>query len=1106
MKYRMTRSGLTAWLLALAALMALPGFSQTFRGGINGTVTDQSGAVLPGATDEATETATNTSHKTISSSAGEYSFQDLPLGSYTIAVNANGFKSSTVVNVPVTAGVIYTLAVKLNVAAAGETVEVSASGLALDTTTATQTTDIPEITVQDIPLNGRDFTQLIGLAPGFAGYSLGGFGSVNGTRGNQVNWQIDGADNNDWWHNIPAVNQGGVENIAGVTLPIDSIAEFSLQTQSSAEVGRNPGGSVNLVTKSGTNQLHGSIYYYERNQALAAQNPFNTLGELPLENVQWGASLGGPLWKDHTFWFTNFEKQKFNIATGDTGYEPNQYYQAAATALLKAANVPLNSATSQLIAILWPANLLTGTSAGGIQNAAPEFGYSYNGVMKVDHTFNDKQSIYGRAFLGQGNQTAPVGTTDINPYFFEIGPIHVYNYSAGYNWSIRPSLSNTLTAGVNYFHQTFSDAKTDFSDVATAGFVTGSPFVNAPNINIGYDFEPTGNTPPEGRQDVTGVLDDALNWTIGRHQLRMGGEFRRAQVDEFYHRHAIGSYNFMGGQGPKGDGSVPWNTTDPDVADLADFLAGYLTKGSIAVGNPERLVFSHGFDLFAQDSYQITTSFNVNFGIRYDYMQPMQDSKKDLSVFRPGLTPTGIAFHGQDISQIYGSDWNSISPRLGFSYQPKSLKGMVVRGGGGLFFDTPNANPFLDNRPGNSAPNGLEGNPGGSSPVFTLTTGATTIVPGVEIIPTSTLGCPAANPCGVFSVAPNFRSPYNFNFNLQIEQSLGNKAFMQIGYVGSQGRKLLSLLNINQPYLGGTPGAYSGLPSPSTPGAPCTFGGYCYSDINQVESIGTSNYNSLQAIFRTTNWHNLTSQAAYTWGHNLDEVTAYRGALPQDSYDFKNNLSGDPGDYGNSDFDTRNSFVGYLNYDVPTFGGPKLLTGGWSLNSAFAFKGGQPITIYDSNDTSGTNEFTQRVNQVGNPFAGVSHAILTNSNGGKYVQVLNPAAFADPASNTWGSIARNSIYGPGYEDFDLSVFKNTKFDIHDFPVNVQFRAEMYNLFNRINLASPACTQLCNDYWSTNKETGGGFGTSGSTIGSGNYSPGIGPGEPFNVQLALKILF
>ena len=332
MVHRRTRSVIAATLVAVAAILVLPmtSFAQTFRGGINGTVTDQSGAVVPGATVEATDSATGVSHKTITSSAGEYSFQDMQLGAYTVKVTTSGFKSSVINKVPVTAGVIYTLPIKLSIESAGETVEVSASGLALDTTSTTQTTVIPEATVQDIPLNGRDFTQMIGMAPGFAGYALGGFGSVNGTRGNQVNWQIDGADNNDWWHNIPAVNQGGVENIAGVTLPIDSIAEFSLQTQSSAEVGRNPGGSVNLVTKSGTNTIHGSAYYYERNQALAVTNPFNTLGDLPLENVQWGASLGGPLWKDHTFWFTNFEKQKFNIATGNSGLEPNQYYQAAA--------------------------------------------------------------------------------------------------------------------------------------------------------------------------------------------------------------------------------------------------------------------------------------------------------------------------------------------------------------------------------------------------------------------------------------------------------------------------------------------------------------------------------------------------------------------------------------------------------------------------------------------------------------------------------------------------------------------------------------------------------------------------------------------------------
>ena len=1088
MLHRRTRSVSTA-VLAILALATVPVHmqSQTFRGGINGTVTDQSGAVVAGAMIDATDAATGVSHKTVTSSAGEYVFQDMPLGKYTVKVATSGFKEAVIKDVPVTAGVIYTLPVKLSVESTGETIEVAASGLALDTTSSTQTTDIPETTVQDIPLNGRDFTQMIGLAPGFAGYALGGFGSVNGTRGNQVNWQIDGSDNNDWWHNIPAVNQGGVENIAGVTLPIDSIAEFSLQTQSSAEVGRNPGGSVNLVTKSGTNMLHGSAYYYERNQALAASNPFNTLGDLPLSNIQWGASLGGPFWRDHTFWFTNFEKQKFNIATGNSGLEPNQYYQSAALKLLSDAGVPVDPATQALLGILWPSNLLSGTSPGFFQSSAPEFGYSYNGVAKIDHTFNSKHSIYARAFMGQGNQTAPVGQTDINPWFFEIGPIHVYNYSAGHNWVLSPSMSNTVTAGVNYFHQTFSDAKTDFASVAQAGFVTGSPFSNAPSIAIGNDFEPTGNTPPEGRQDVTGVINDALNIEKGKHQLRLGGEFRRAQVDEFYHRHAIGSYSFLGGEGPNGDGSVAWNTSDQDIAALADFLAGYITKASIAVGNPERLVFSSGYDLFAQDSYQVTTKFNVNFGIRYDYMQPMHDSKKDLSVFRPGLTTTGIAFQGADISNIYAPDYTSISPRIGFSYQPSN--GLVLRGGAGLFFDTPNANPFLDNRPGNEAPNGLEGNPGGSNPVFTLTAAASTgspvqVVSGVEIIPTTTLSC-KVNSCGVFSVDKNFRSPYNVNFNLQIEKQVG-KVFFQIGYVGSEGRKLLSLLNINQPHLGGAPGAYVGDGT--------QFGGNFYSDINQIESIGTSNYNSLQTVFRTNNWHGVIAQASYTWGHNLDEVTQYRGALPQDSYNFK-------GDYGNSDFDTRNSFKGYVNYMLPGLSKMKLLTGGWELNTAFAFNGGQPITVYNGDDTSGTFEFTQRVNRVSNPFAGVSHKIQTSDSGGKYVQWFNPAAYVEPDANTWGTEPRNSIYGPGYADTDLSVIKNTKLPINDFPVNVQFRAEMFNLVNRVNLASPACTQLCNDYFG-----GGSFGRTGSTIGSGNYSPGIGPGEPFNVQLAMKILF
>src|SRR5712692_8027330 len=232
--------------------------AQTFRGAINGTVTDPSGALVPNAAVKATEAATGIDHNTVTTSEGQFSFQDIPLGFYKVTVTATGFPVYTVDKVEVTAGTIYTLPVKLSMQQQATTVEVSAAALTLNTTTATQNSDLTSDVVQDVPLNGRDFTQLISIKPGFGGYNVGGFGSVNGTRPNQVNWQIDGVDNNDMWHNVPAVNQGGV---AGIILPVDSIDEFSSQTQSGSEGGRNAGGTVNVVTKSGGNAIHGSVYY-----------------------------------------------------------------------------------------------------------------------------------------------------------------------------------------------------------------------------------------------------------------------------------------------------------------------------------------------------------------------------------------------------------------------------------------------------------------------------------------------------------------------------------------------------------------------------------------------------------------------------------------------------------------------------------------------------------------------------------------------------------------------------------------------------------------------------------------------------------------------------
>ena len=264
----------------IVLFVAMSADSQTFRGAINGTVTDPSGAVVPRAQVKATEVATGVEHSTVTTAEGQFAFQDIPLGFYKVSVIAPGFAGRTVDKVEVTAGNIYTLPIKLALGQETQIVEVSAAALALDTTTPTQNMTISSDVVQDTPLNGRDFTQLIAVAPGYGGYAVGGFGSLNGTRPNQMNWQIDGVDNNDFWHNIPAVNQGGVSGIAGVVLPIDSIDEFSSQTQSGAEAGRNAGGTVNLVLKSGTNSLHGSAYYYNRNEFYGAHSPFFIIPEL----------------------------------------------------------------------------------------------------------------------------------------------------------------------------------------------------------------------------------------------------------------------------------------------------------------------------------------------------------------------------------------------------------------------------------------------------------------------------------------------------------------------------------------------------------------------------------------------------------------------------------------------------------------------------------------------------------------------------------------------------------------------------------------------------------------------------------------------------------
>jgi hypothetical protein len=781
------------------------------------------------------------------------------------------------------------------------------------------------------------------------------------------------------------------------------------------------------------------------------------------------------------------------ISVSGLASEPSLAFQNAALDLLAAHAVPESPISQALMSTLWPSSINGGAlSQNNFFGTDPSTGYSYNGLIKFDHNFNDKNHFNIRWFGGQGSQTAPLGasaalaTASSNlQYYFETAPLHVYNYAATLNSVITPRMTNQILFGVNYFNQTFNDANHSFDTHADGLFLSddalihGQPILGAPNIAIN-GFEQVGITPPEGRNDITGMLTDIVSYNVGKHQFRFGGEMRQGHVDEFYFRHALGNFIFDGSQGPWAGSCAPAN--DPvclATISLADFLAGNVSTSSIVVGNAERKVVVNGFDFFGQDSIQLSRRLNINWGLRWDYYGPLHNGDKDLSVFVPGK---GLVTQGAGIDSIFPADKNNFAPRFGFAYQPTSREDLVVRGGIGVFYDQINMNPFLDFRPPNGGADGLENNPGGVHPVSVYEADGYTWQPNTNIFPgvaTCESGQGCANDYSVFAVNQNFRTPYFYNYNLNVEKSFGNgMAIWQVGYVGSEGRKLSVMLNLNQfsncpfpntvsscnPNPGGEGAFFAQYPNFSCPAC----------SINQLNSEGSSNYNALQSTLRLRAWHGLSAQFAYTWAHTLDDISAYRGVIPLDSTNLQ-------AEYGNGDFDTRHNFSATATWDIPgSSHGPRMLTHGWQVNTLMTFHGGQPFDEVRGEFNS------EGIDEIANPFQGVSHSF--NKAG---VTWINPASFVSPGATFLGTLRRNQIYGPGFSDVDLSVFKNIPITER---IKAQFRIEMFNTFNRVNLASGAGA------------TTTGSGVIADTIGDFNGAPGIGPGEAFNMQLGLKILF
>jgi len=1094
-------------LLSLLLLLSIPALAQTFRGSINGTITDSTGAVVPGAKITATDIATSAVRETISSGAGEFSFADLPLDTYTVKVEATGFQSTEVTGVQVLAGKIYTLPVKLSVAQQASTVEVSADALSLDTTTITQTTTLDGKALQNVPLNGRDFTQLLGTSASFAGYNNSG--SVNGTRGNQINYTINGTDNNDLYLNVDAVNQGGISGIAGVVYPIDALDEYSLQTTGNSESGRSPGGNLNVTTKSGTNHFHGDAYYYNRNEALAVASPFTAPGHpaLPLRNQNYGASVGGPLLRNHTFLFLLFEEQKFLIGEANSTTEPSHAYQTAALAELSKYHVQPSQVSQAILSTLWDPSVITGLpdGPGNYFTSAPQSGYSHNVVAHLDHNFSDRSHISAIWYFGQGYAAAPscVFVCGYLPEYFQEVPSHIQNFNTVWNYSISPNLTNQLAAGANFFTQAFSDANHSQNPLTLAGLNTGATLSGAPQIAIN-GFDSIGVTPTSGRNDISGQIADTLSWTVGKHQFRFGAEFRRAYIDLYYNWGGRGAFNFGTGpcvlgpwvaDGPadptcdngKGNGSV----ADSNILNLADFLAGYAYTSNITLGTQERFIYTHTGSLFAQDSWQVTPKLNINLGLRYDYQQPFYTNDPNTSVFDPNNGGLVVAGGGKGTPDyIYNSNKINLSPRVGLSYQ--LFDHTVVRANYGIYFDQPAGQAFYGNIGiPNGGAGGANNNPAGSQPNYSIVNGASVDANGNPIpvwtynqttpIFTPADGTPTgSNIVSIYSVSRNFKTPYVNLFGLNIEQGLGHAWLLNVGFVGSTSRHNLVLQDINQSALGlDTNTAAQQASRPYFNQYP-NFG-----IINQINSASSSSYNALQITLKSNTWHGLTSQFAYAWSHNLDDSSQFN-SLPQDS----SNLSGD---YGNANSDIRNHFSAYLNYAIPTLAyGPKLLTRGWEVNGILKFQNGEPVNVLTGQDNSGTAEGEDRATITGPALTG-SEKVQSTTNG-IVAQYLNPSSFTVPAYGSYGNLGRNQVIGPGFGDVDLALLKNTP--LYKERVTAQFRVEMFNVLNRVNLAQPL----------NNLGYGGLFGASTSTIGVSYGAPGIGSGEPYNTQLALKIIF
>ncbi len=1190
------------FLILMICAFSLPGLAQSTAGRILGSISDQSGAAVTGATVVVTDVDRGTSRTLTTDQAGAYVAADLTPGTYKIHVEAKGFKSLERPNVVIEVATDVRADFALQPGQVTETVVVEEEVPLVNTTSATLGGTLSNKEINDLPLNGRNYENLLQLRPGVVRYPGGGFSTTSayGLRAEDNAYFVEGLFNSEPYSGQAIINGAGIAGDSATILPIDSIQEFNLQQNPPAEYGWKPGAVVNVGLKSGTNRVHGTAFGFGRDGVMDARNYFNTDPNPKLTRTleQFGGSLGGAIIKDKAFFFGAYEGQRYNVGNSYGGVTSPSMVHMAANGTCSfgfagdcadsipdvVADITEPAAVSAGV-IVSPASLLiAGCSASGgsvtcngtgfptnnAQSIAITNGFNNvvhvdNIVGKVDYKLNDRNSISGMYFFGNNS-----GTVEDFPELQQkwLSDIHTRAQVVGGNWVWTPSarLVNEARVGYNRLYQPTlpGDLNTPASAYGLDTGVSGPETGGLPRIGFGGYFFPGlgGFKWPkfQGPDSITQFVDH-VSYTAGKHALKFGGELHYNKVTNAAYGNARGSITFLGGVASPGP---PPANAPPASTPLEDFFAGAPFKSSVEIGNPTLQLHNWAYAGFFQDDWRATKNLTINFGVRYEFSSVPQEAHDLLGNFDPNV---GMVQVGHQISSLYNPDHKNFGPRVGFAWDIGGNGRTVLRGGGGLIYETVNWQSFIafNNAFGpGSVPTGAPIDSAGDTSGGTITTGNVTVknflsypttwdAANGPLYGSSTVNC-FKSPCPIMTVDQNLTTPYVWNWTLNLQHAFNSNLSLEAAYVGNHGSNLTGIRDINQPPVGSGWGTgptgeltlclasaplYNNCVDDANNGEQTNqpfYSKFPYlANIFQMGNVYRSNYNGLQVTLNARNYHGLSMVAGYTYSHALDDVGAnwdfgYGSGLPQNAHN-------PAAEYANSDFDIRHRLTVSLTYAIPGRKGFGQLREGWEINSIITLESPQywgpmdegtdaagvgPLPVSPPANSPIRWSFYGKASDfksqkgVGIPyFPGATNPACAT----QALAVDGGAAGASTASlNLFGCYQNGSsvMIPPPLGQFgnmSRNTFEDTGFRNLDFSLaknfhfgetmRLQARAEFFNIFNHPNFANPYGGQ---NGFGLNDPSVRPFGCGCATPDIAAANPAVGSGGPRSVQLGLKFTF